>query len=189
MTGYQQGHTTSGGFKRWLSLAGTSLVVIVLIVIFVVAVFWFRRPKNPVEQRIDSIAEVLRPDPISEAVLRGVIDTQSREAKLLLVSSGEEVGEARRGKKDERYFFELKASLPEIDREVFFYQAWLVRPIPYDFTSVGELVTDEEGVFVFEWQAEKEVDYSGYVDVVITLQEYDGSADPQKHIVEGEFGK
>lgn len=189
MNEYQRGRTTSGGIKRWFSVAGTGVIVVVLVVIFVIAVFWFRRPKDRVEQRIDSIAEVLRPDPISEAVLKGVLDTESREAKLHLVTSLEEVGEARRGKKDERYFFELKASLPEIDREVFFYQAWLVRPIPYDFISVGELVTDETGVFVLEWEGIEKTDYSGYVDVVITRQEYKGSVDPQAHIVEGEFGK
>jgi predicted transcriptional regulator len=190
MTVYIRGRAQQKGrFGRWISAAGTSAVVIILFVVFVFAVMWFRQPKDEVEERIDSIAEVLRPDPISQAVLSGAIDTESHTATLTLGVTGETVGEARRGKKDERYFFELKATLPEIDREVFFYEAWLVRPIPYGFFSAGELVTNEEGDFIVEWEGENEKDYSGYVEVVITRQEYQGSTDPQAHIVEGTFGK
>lgn len=177
-----------GWFGRFVSAAETGLVVVILFIIFVFAVLWFRQPKDEVEERIDSIAQVLRPDPISEAVLNGAIDTESRTATLILQSSGETVGEARRGKKDDRAFLELKATLPEIDREAFFYEVWLLRPIPYNFFSVGEMVTNEEGVFVLEWEGEKETDYSGYAKVVITRQEYDRSKDPGEHIVEGEFG-
>ncbi len=174
---------------RWISAAGTTAVVVILFIVFVFAVMWFRQSKDEVEARIDSIAEVLRPDPISQAVLSGAIDTESRVATLVLKATGETVGEAQRGKKDDRYFFELKATLPEIDRDVFFYEVWLVRPIPYGFFSVGELVTNDEGDFVLEWEWETEKDYSGYVEVVITRQEYKGSTDPQWHIVEGEFGR
>lgn len=188
MTGYVRGRTNKGRFGRWISAAGTGAVVVILFVVFAFAVMWFRQPKDEVEQRIDSIAQVLRPDPISEAVLNGAIDTESRVATLVLKATGETVGEARRGQKDDRYFFELKATLPEMDREVFFYEAWLVRPIPYDFFSVGEMVTNDEGVFVIEWDGESDKDYSGYVEIVITRQEYEGSTDPQTHIVEGEFG-
>ncbi len=187
MTGYVRGRISKGGVRRWISAAGTGAVVVILFIVFVFAVMWFRQPKDEVESRIDSIAEVLRPDPISQAVLSGAIDTQSRVATLRLKATSETVGEARRGQKDERYFFEIKATLPEIDREVFFYQAWLVRPIPYGYFSAGELTTNDEGDFVVEWEGEKDVEYSGYVEVVITRQEYEGSTDPQIHIVEGEF--
>jgi hypothetical protein len=170
-------------------VTGTSAVVVILFVIFVFAVMWFRQPKDEVAEQIDSIAEVLRPDPISQAALSGAIDTDSRIASLLLVATNETVGEARRGRKDGRYFFEAEATLPEIDRELFFYEAWLVRPIPYSFFSVGELVTNADGKFIVKWEGEKEMDYSEYARVVITRQEYNGSADPQTHIVEGEFGK
>lgn len=174
--------------QRWLSSLGTVVIVVALFVLFVVAVFWFRRPKEALENRIDSIAEVLRPDPISEAILHGAIDTESRSATLFLAAN-QAVGEATRGKKDEQFFLELAADLPEIDREVFFYEVWLLRPIPYDFFSVGEMVTDEDGTFVLEWEGEKDKDYSGYMRLIITRQEYGGSADPQAHIIEAEFGR
>lgn len=189
MTGYHRGHPQNGWLRRLVSAAGTGTIVVILIIVFVFAVLWFRQSKDEVEERIDSIAQVLRPDPISQAVLNGAIDIQSRVATLVLVATGDTVGEARRGKKDDRYFFELKSMLPEIDRDVFFYEAWLVRPIPYDFFSVGEMVTNDDGDFVVEWEGENGVEYSGYVEVVITRQEYEGSTDPQEHIVEGEFGK
>ena len=179
-------------FQRWKQIfsgMSTTIVVVVLFIIFVVAVFWFRRPPEPREERINSIAEVLQPDPISQAILHGLIDTESKDATLKLLVNNKIVGQANRGTKDDHYFLSVNATLPEIDREVFYYQLWIVRPIPYDYLPVGELVTNEEGVFMIEWEAAKDQDYSGYMQLVITRQEYAGSTDPQVHIVEGEFGK
>ena len=162
--------------------------MVLLFVLFIFAVQWFRAPKeDPVEARIDSIVEVLTPDPISEAVLKG-IDTQSRLATLRWTSTQEMLGEAVRGIKDEQYYFEAKLSLPEIDREIHYYQVWLVRTLPYDYFSLGEMVTNDDGEFVIEWQAEDGVDYSDYTSIVITVNTYDGSSDPGDHLVEGEFG-
>ena len=178
-------------FQRWkhvFSGMGTTLVVVALFIFFVVAVLWFRRPHEQREDRIDSIAEVLRPDPISQAMLHGLIDTESRDAALKLLVNNKVVGQASRGTKDDQYFLRVAATLPEIDREIFYYQLWIIRPIPYDYISIGELITDEDGVFTIEWQGEKEKDYSGYMQLVITKQAYAGSTDPQAHIIEGEFG-
>ncbi len=180
---------SSGKWKRWFSNIGTTMIVIGLFVVFVVAVMWFRSPKEPEDNPIDSIAHVLRPDPISEVILNGAIDTESKTASLQLVGKNLAVGEARRGDKDGTFFLEVSARLPEIDREVFFYEVWLLRPIPYDFFAVGEMVTNDEGVFVLDWEGEREKDYSGYMRLVITRQEYKGSRDPQVHVVEAEFGK
>lgn len=177
----------AGRIRRW-TVFGTSGIVIALFVLFVIAVGWFRKPKETSEDRISSIAEVLRPDPISQAVLNGAIDTEARTANIALVEGKRIVGDGRRGQKDSKPFFEFKISLPEINREVFFYQVWLVRPIPYDFFALGEMITNDEGMFVLEWEGEEENDYSAYVNVVVTRQEYGESTDPQVHIAEGEFG-
>lgn len=178
-----------GNGKRWFANFGTGAIVLGLFVVFVLAVAWFRRPQPTVEDRIDSIAEVLRPDPISQAVLNGAIDMEARIANVVLVEGGRSVGEGRRGKKDGKPFFEFKLILPEINREAFFYQIWLVRPIPYDFFSLGEMITDDEGAFVLVWEGEEGNDYLAYVDVVVTRQEYGGSTDPQVHIAKGKFEK
>ncbi|MBI4435499.1 hypothetical protein HY630_02410 [Candidatus Uhrbacteria bacterium] len=173
---------------RWESATVTAVCVIVLFIIFVVAVRWFRSEPIAEESVVSSIANVLKPDPISQAVIDGAIDTQSREATLAWVSTGERVGAATRGEKDDRYYFEMKAALPEIDREVSYYQVWLLSRLPYDFFSLGEMVTDEDGYFVIEWQAPDDETYSNYTQVIITVNQYEGSLDPGTHLVEGEFG-
>lgn len=174
--------------RRWGSTTLTIVVVAVLFVVFVVAVKWFRSEPAQEEEVVSSIADVLKPDPIAQAVIDGAIDTQSRQAVLNWVASGERVGAATRGEKDDRYYFEMKTSLPEIDRETQYYQVWLLSRLPYDFFSLGEMVTDEEGYFVLEWAAGDDEDYSSYTQVIITLNAYDGSSDPGTHLVEGEFG-
>lgn len=166
----------------------TAVVVLVLFIVFIFAVRWFRSEPVAEESIVSSIADVLKPDPISQAVIDGAIDVESREAKLMLVTTGERVGEATRGKKDDRYYFEMKTSLPQIDREVSYYQVWLLSRLPYSFFSLGEMVTDEEGYFVLEWEAPDDEYYSNYTQVIITVNQYEGSSDPGTHLVEGEFG-
>jgi hypothetical protein len=167
----------------------TGIIIIALVILFVVSVVWFRQPKETVENRIDSIADVLIPDPISQAVISGAIDTESKTGQLFLVSTSEDVGQALRGLKDDRYFFEIKSRLPEIDREVFYYNVWLVRQIPYGYFSLGEMITNDDGDFVLVWESQDNNNYFGYTEIVITRQEFSGSKDPSIHIVEGEFGE
>ncbi|MBI4592535.1 hypothetical protein HY733_03765 [Candidatus Uhrbacteria bacterium] len=174
---------------RWGSTTVTAVSVVVLFIVFIVAVRWFRSEPIPEEEEVvSSIVDILKPDPISQAVIDGAIDTQSRETTLYWIASGERVGAATRGEKDDRYYFEMKTSLPEIDRELSYYQVWLLSRLPYDFFSLGEMVTDEDGYFVLEWEAPDAEDYSSYTQVIITVNQYEGSVDPGVHLVEGEFG-
>ena len=173
---------------RWGSAIGTGVAVLALFVLFIFAVAWFRTPQeDESSQYVDSIVDVLTPDPISQAVLKGV-DTESKDAALYWATTSEELGDAKRGVKDDKYYFEAKLNLPEIDREVHYYQVWLVRRLPYDFFSVGEMVTNDDGEFVLEWEAEDDEDYFDYTQIVITVNLYEGSSDPGDHLVEGEFG-
>ena len=181
-------HDRSTRTRRWGSSALTVVCVLVLFVVFVVAVRWFRAKPLEEESVVSSIANVLKPDPLSQAVIDGAIDTRSRDATLEWEATGERVGAATRGEKDDRYYFEMKAALPEIDREVSYYQVWLLSRLPYDFFSLGEMVTNDDGDFVLEWEAPDDEDYSSYTQVVVTMNAYDGSADPGGHLVEGEFG-
>lgn len=181
-------HDRNNRARRWGSTTLTIVLVVVLFILFVFAVRWFRSEPVVEESVVSSIADVLKPDPISQAVIDGAIDTKSRDATLYWSSTGERVGSASRGDKDDRYYFEMKTSLPEIDRETQYYQVWLLSRLPYDFFSLGEMVTDEEGYFVLEWEAPGDEDFSSYTQVIITLNQYEGSPDPGTHLVEGEFG-
>jgi hypothetical protein len=174
--------------NHWWSTVGTVMVVIILFVVFVLAVGWFRAPKDDVRTRVNSIADVMTPDPINESVIAGAIDTEDREALIYPMGSESSIGLAKRGEKNDAYFFEITSSLPEIDREVYYYSVWLVQPVPYDYVSVGEMVTDDDGAFVLEWEWLDDMDYFGYVDIVITRQEYNGSTDPNVRVAEGRFG-
>lgn len=181
-------HDRTNRVRRWGSTTLTIIIVAGLFVVFALAVRWFRSEPLQEEEVVSSIADVLKPDPISQAIIEGAIDTQSRQATLNWVASGERVGAATRGEKDDRYYFEMKVSLPEIDRDVSYYQVWLLSRLPYAFFSLGEMVTDEEGYFILEWPAPDDQDYSSYTQVIITVNPYEGSSDPGTHLVEGEFG-
>lgn len=173
---------------RWGSAIGTAIIVLVLFVIFIVAVRWFRSEPEQEETVVTSIADVLKPDPISQAVIDGAIDTQSREATLYWSATGERVGTAARGDKDGRYYIDMKMTLPAIDRETQYYQVWLLSRLPYDFFSLGEMVTNDDGDFVLEWEAPDDEDYANYTQVIISRNAYDGSPDPEVQLVKGAFG-
>ncbi len=102
---------------RWRSAVGTVVVVMVLFIIFVFSVRWFRARPAKNDAVAPSIADVLTPDPISRSVIQNAIDTHSRLATLYRQGTDEIVGEATRGEKDGGYYVELKANVPEIDRE------------------------------------------------------------------------
>ena len=101
-------HDRNNRAHRWGSTTLTFVIVAVLFVMFVFAVRWFRSEPVLEESVVSSIADVLKPDPISQAVIDGAIDTQSREATLAWVTTGERVGAAVRGEKDDRYYVEIK---------------------------------------------------------------------------------
>ena len=173
---------------RWGSTMGTFAAVFMLFLIFIVSVGLFRSEPEEEVSVVDSIADILKPDPISQAVIDGAIDTESPQATLRWNSTNEIVGEARRGEKDDQYYLEITATLPEIDREVHYYQVWLLSRLPYTFFSVGEMVTDEDGKFIFEWEAPDDEDYASYTEVIITVNQYEGSADPDQQRALGVFG-
>ncbi len=180
------------GQRKWIrigSAIGTGVAVVALFLVFVFAVRWFRADTSEQDNpKIDSIADVLTPDPISQAVIESAIDTESRIASLYLRGTGEMIGEAKRGEKDGVFYVELKTRLPEIDREKTYYQVWFLRKIPYDFFSAGEMITNDDGDFVLEWVAPDAKDYRTYTQIIITVNQYEGSSDPGAHLVEGEFG-
>lgn len=169
----------------------TWVIVVCLGIVFFVAVFWFRSTGNKKSETeiVNSIANVFIQHPVDSSVVEGGIDLTSKDASLIGLNSKQVVGRATRGIKDGKYFFEAKAILPTIDRETNFYDVWLIQSVPYQFFSLGEMITNEIGDFVLEWQPDDETDLQSYSKIVVTLQTKGGDPDPQNHIVEGEFGK
>lgn len=160
----------------WAVIGGFALL-------FVGSVFVFRNSKHEKPLVASSI--------VSEAssVVFTPTTLSNPDATLVGLSSKKPVGTAVRTIENSLFHLTMSASLPGIDRDSQFYQAWLVRPVPYDYVSAGEMITNDLGSFVLDWTGSSDKDYSGYTDLVITLQARGGDADPQTHVVEGEFGK
>lgn len=164
-------------------------VVVGFFILFGVLVFWFRTSKPNADATSDSIVDVLTPVPVASSVVDSAIDLESSQGTLTSLSTNKPIGMANRGTPDGLYRITMNAALPEIDREKQFYEAWLVRKIPYDYISVGEFVTNDLGVFILEWLGKSGIDYRAYTNIVVTLQTKDGDPAPQRHVVEGEFGE
>lgn len=155
-------------------------LVVGFVLLFVGSVFIFRNTKH--EKPIEKAIEVIEATEVTKTLTQ-------LDATLVGVSSNKSVGTAARSIANGVFHLNMSAALPGIDRESQFYQAWLVRPVPYDYVSAGEMVTNDLGTFVLDWNGSSDKDYSGYTDLVITLQARGGDTDPQTHIVEGGFGK
>jgi len=169
------------------TIFGTAGIVAVLAGLFAYGVWSFRfAPKDePAAPAADSISDVLTPSPVSTAAIAAV-EGASNRARMNDVSGGSSSGEVSREPDDGQFSVSIKASLPEIDREAYVYEAWLLRQVPYDYFSIGEFVTNDDGEWVLEWigAAGK---YEAYTQIVVTRETKDGNPDPSGHVLEGEF--
>lgn len=166
----------------------TGLIVIAIGGLFACGIWWFRfRPKPSTDATIpDTIANVMSPTSVSAADLAASTAGTARDAALIDVSGGSSTGTATRATVDGQFSVAFKASLPDIDREKEFYEAWLVRQVPYDFFSIGEIVTNDDGEWVLEWNGAAGK-FDGYARMVVTREPKDGNADPSGHVLRGEF--
>ena len=96
-------------------------------------------------------------------------------------------GKATRDIEEEQFHHVVRASLPGISEEYYYYEGWLVRPVPFEYFSTGDMVHNEDGEWVLEWFGEENKDYSSYTEVVITLEPRDENPAPDIHILEGRF--
>lgn len=158
-------------------------VVAGFILLFAGSLFLFRNTKHEKPAMVSNTVSTTDTAMVIPATL------SNPDATLLGLSTHKPVGTATRAIVNGLFHMNMSATLPGIDRASQFYQAWIVRPVPYDYVSAGEMVTNDLGSFVLDWNGSSDKDYSGYTDLVITLQARGGDIDPQIHVVEGEFGK
>ena len=174
--------------RRLSTMLGSGLVLLVLGGLFAYGVYRFQAPKAEVADELDSIADVLTPSPIFESVQNRPTKIIGQQlAKLTPVTGRSGKGTAARELMGSVFFHYIKAALPAIEREAYFYEGWLVRPVPFDYFSTGEMVTNDLGEFVLQFEGDPRGAYEEYTRVVITLEKYDGNPDPADHILEGEF--
>lgn len=178
-----------------LPLLGTGVIVLGLIGLFAVSVYAFRsKPKPTEEPAVSPLLEgILEPHPVhvtSESLGEG-----ARQAELVSLDGSGAQGIATRGEKDGHFYFTVRTTLGAIDRETQTYEVWLIQELPYDFFRVGEMVTNEEGAFIFDWEAAEGrdgrgtsfTDYAGYTNVIITREGKDGNPDPGLRVMDGTF--
>ena len=163
------------------------VLVAALLILFVVAVAWFRLSGEQKEQEASSVFQesVSRQNSMfeqAEPMRPGLIG----QTDLTDVSGGTSSGEATREIQDGYYRHVAKAFLPE-PKQGYFYEGWLVRPSPFNYFSTGDMVHNESGEWVLEWFGEYGQDYSAYTQVVITIEPDDNNPDPADHILEGSF--
>lgn len=165
----------------------TGFLVTVLAGVFAVSVKAFRaRTPEPQAISIASTAPIATPTSITPSIPESA--RQDREAALVDVRSSVRVGVARRGQEDGKPYVELVMSPLAIDRESQAYEAWLLRQVPYEFFSLGEMVTNDLGEFVVRWEGGKDGTVDDYTRVVVTLEKKDGNPDPGEQVIKGTFG-
>lgn len=165
----------------------TGLIALVFIGLFAYGIWWFRfAPKDEVvTTEKDSITNILTASPVSSAIIAASTRTAT-SATLHDVQGGSSSASVTRETDDGQFFLKMKAVLPEIDREKFYYEAWMIRQVPYDYISVGDIVTNDDGEWVLEWVG-AEGKYDAYTRVIVTLEAKDENPDPSGHVLEGEF--
>ena len=61
--------------------------------------------------------------------------------------------------------------------------------LPFGFFPLGELLTDELGAFVLEWEQTDQSKYVSYRTIIVTREAKDANPDPGVRVLEGTFEK
>lgn len=184
----QQSYYSKNNKRKTKALSNkvkTGAIVLVLFLIFVFGVKWFRG--QPIEAPSD--LHTISLEDVSGAVPVLEFDplTKQESVDLSDVAGGSSSGIATREIEDGLFRHVVKSNLPDINEETHFYEGWLVRPLPFDFFSTGSMVHNEDGQFVLEWFGGAGEKYEDYTKVVITIEPRDNDPAPGKHIQEGAF--
>jgi hypothetical protein len=160
------------------------LLGLLAFIIFAGGLYHLRNSKKEILEKEQGSGTVISAEEdLTEYELK---DFSVEETTLVSLSSSLETGIATRGVEDKIFYFTSKASLPPINRETEFYEVWLVRQSPYDFFSVGEMVTNETGEFVLEWVGTHNDTWS-YNRVVVTREAKDNDLAPNEQIAIGQW--
>ena len=92
-------------------------------------------------------------------------------ATLAAVSSGSGSAVAKRVFENDFYTHTILANgLPTLDETRFRYQAWLIRPYPFDFFETSPLVHNADGSWGMIWVGDAGETYDEFVEILVTLE-------------------
>jgi len=184
MIHYRSNQRTKFSFRFPLQIIGLGILTLL---IFSVGLYYLRssQKKETSENETASINFVGATLGVQN---NSSTDFAKQKATIKSLSSSLEIGSAERGMEKGILYHTIKISLPEINRETEYYQAWLVRQTPYDFFSTGEMTTNNLGEFVLEWAGEHS-EINSYDKVIITREARDNNSSPSNQVAEGQFNK
>jgi len=173
------------------SRRGLYLLIAFSVIILIVLILSLTRSSEDVIQDVSFIP--VDTPPIEQTI--PVIDASVsgfEEVELVYPENGAPAGIARRGEEDGHYVLVVVGDLPTINREVHFYEGWLVTPGITDYFSVGELFSRDDGkwALVFEEDPLMPIDeIDTFTRVVITREIIGEGGDPSPyHMAEACFG-
>ncbi|HBL39519.1 TPA: hypothetical protein DDZ10_02500 [Candidatus Uhrbacteria bacterium] len=155
----------------------TAVMILLLFFLFLAFMTIFRRGAAPeldpsVRTSDDIVAELT--DASSPAVSPTYRETPRgipESAMLTAVSSSS--GSAVAKRVFENNFFThtiLANNLPTPDETHFHYQAWLIRPYPFDFFETSPLVHNADGSWGMIWVGDAGETYDEFVEILVTLE-------------------
>lgn len=166
------------------SAVKTVFLVLLLVGVFAGSVYVFRtsHASRPIKSMLPVSVEKAEAAPIPNVPELVTIELTNME-------SAPSHGTATLERKDGKIHVALKASPPPIDRVTTSYEVWLFSRLPFGFFPLGELVTDEQGAFVLDWEQADKASYTSYRTIIVTREAKDANPDPGVHILEGTFEK
>jgi hypothetical protein len=108
-------------------------------------------------------------EPTSVLFAAASLDRDHPDAVLQGLDGFAGKGTAHRAWKDGRFTLSIETNLvnTSIDRATTAYEVWLIRPVPYDFFSIGDMVSNNIGFFVTDWEGSAGSDVRDYTQVLI----------------------
>ncbi|MBI2484798.1 hypothetical protein HYW18_01455 [Candidatus Uhrbacteria bacterium] len=186
----QEYRGTSARTPVWVT---TGLTLLAILFVFVIGVAIFRRAPPQEEERIpradDIVSELTETSPEDTATRRETPRGIPETAELTAV--GDTGASATAKRVFENGFFKhtvLARGLPDMDTTRFQYQAWLIRPYPFDFISTGTLVHNADGSWGMLWVGEPGETYDDFLQVLVTLEPKDYDENPSANqVLKGSF--
>ncbi len=169
--GYRSSKLTSPLWVR------TAVIILLLFFLFLAFMTIFRRgaalESDPSIRTSDDIvaeltdASLPAASPAYRETSRGIPES----AVLVAVASGSGSAVAKRVFENNFYTHTILAKdLPTLDETHFRYQAWLIRPYPFDFFETSALVHNADGSWGMIWVGDEGETYDEFVDILVTLE-------------------
>ena len=154
----------------------TGLFILCVFFLFIAGVTLFRTGRVAVEEKViqssdDIVATLIETNVPAMAPVRETSRGIPEDAILLSVTGNGAHAVAKRVFENGFFTHTILANgLPGINQEQFQYQAWLVRPYPFDFISTSILVYNANGSWGMIWVGDVGKTYDEFVDVLITRE-------------------